>query len=34
MLFLISTALILLTIVPLVFAARQRALREKAGEEA
>ena len=33
-LFLISTALILLTFVPLVFAARQRALREKAGEEA
>ena len=33
-LFLISMALILLTFVPLVFAARQRALREKAREQA
>ncbi len=33
-LFLISTALILLTFVPLVFAARQRALREKAQDKA
>ena len=33
-LFLISTALILLTFVPLFFAARQRALREKAQDEA